>query len=83
MAGRYPRILANEPLDTLNYLDRNNIAAARLGTLEKDTGLVGNQYNTVIVCILPICLIKMAADNDEVGVFRRLHSDSDPNQHDS
>ncbi|GAB7340857.1 hypothetical protein MBLNU457_7218t1 [Dothideomycetes sp. NU457] len=32
----------------LNYLDRNNIAAARLGTLEKDIGLHGNQYNTVI-----------------------------------
>ncbi|KAF2642332.1 MFS general substrate transporter [Massarina eburnea CBS 473.64] len=32
----------------LNYLDRNNIATARLGTLEKDIGLVGTQYNTVI-----------------------------------
>jgi hypothetical protein len=32
----------------LNYLDRNNIATARLGTLEKDLGLVGTQYNTVI-----------------------------------
>jgi hypothetical protein len=34
--------------DILNYLDRNNIATARLGTLEKDLGLVGNQYNTII-----------------------------------
>jgi MFS family permease len=32
----------------LNYLDRNNIATARLGTLEEDLGLVGTQYNTVI-----------------------------------
>jgi MFS family permease len=32
----------------LNYLDRNNIATARLGTLEDDLGLVGTQYNTVI-----------------------------------
>ncbi|KAJ5568572.1 hypothetical protein N7450_011058 [Penicillium hetheringtonii] len=32
----------------LNYLDRNNIATARLGTLEKDLDLHGNQYNTII-----------------------------------
>ncbi|KAJ5101559.1 hypothetical protein NUU61_003781 [Penicillium alfredii] len=32
----------------LNYLDRNNIATARLGTLEKDIGLEGDQYNTII-----------------------------------
>lgn len=32
----------------LNYLDRTNIATARLDSLEKDTGLHGNQYNTVI-----------------------------------
>lgn len=32
----------------LNYLDRNNIASARLGGLEEDLGLVGNQYQ---VCI--------------------------------
>lgn len=32
----------------LNFLDRNNIANARLDTLEADLGLVGNQYQ---VCI--------------------------------
>ena len=32
----------------LNYLDRNNIAAARLGGLEDDLGLVGSQYQTCI-----------------------------------
>ncbi|KAJ5167502.1 uncharacterized protein N7482_006283 [Penicillium canariense] len=32
----------------LNYLDRNNIAAARLAGLEKDLGLVGNQYLTCV-----------------------------------
>ncbi|EMC96903.1 hypothetical protein BAUCODRAFT_68817 [Baudoinia panamericana UAMH 10762] len=32
----------------LNYLDRNNIATARLGSLEKDTGLRAQEYNTVI-----------------------------------
>ncbi|KAL6244141.1 hypothetical protein RBB50_009011 [Rhinocladiella similis] len=32
----------------LNYLDRNNIAIARLGTFEEDIGLHSNQYNTII-----------------------------------
>lgn len=32
----------------LNYLDRNNIASSRLGGLEEDLGLVGNQYQTCI-----------------------------------
>ncbi|KAI1868231.1 hypothetical protein JX265_007054 [Neoarthrinium moseri] len=32
----------------LNYLDRNNIAMARLGNFERDIGLVGTQYNTII-----------------------------------
>ncbi|KAF4500094.1 allantoate permease [Fusarium agapanthi] len=32
----------------LNYLDRNNIATARLGNFEADIGLVAEQYNTVI-----------------------------------
>ncbi|KAH7152576.1 major facilitator superfamily domain-containing protein [Dactylonectria macrodidyma] len=35
-------------LYVLNYLDRNNIATARLGNFEKDIGLVGQQYNTII-----------------------------------
>lgn len=32
----------------LNYLDRNNIASARLGGMEDDLGLKGNQYQTCI-----------------------------------
>lgn len=32
----------------LNYLDRNNIASARLGGLEEDLGLTGTQYQTCI-----------------------------------
>ncbi|KAG9957844.1 MFS general substrate transporter, partial [Aureobasidium melanogenum] len=32
----------------LNYLDRNNIAVARLGSFENDLGLHGTQYNTII-----------------------------------
>ncbi|KAH7020406.1 major facilitator superfamily domain-containing protein [Ilyonectria destructans] len=35
-------------LYVLNYLDRNNIATARLGNFEKDIGLVDQQYNTII-----------------------------------
>ena len=34
--------------DILNYLDRNNIAAARLYGIVEDTGLVGTEYQTVI-----------------------------------
>lgn len=32
----------------LNYLDRNNIASARLGGLEDDLNLQGNQYQTCV-----------------------------------
>lgn len=32
----------------LNYLDRNNIALARLGGIEKDLGMHGSQWNTAI-----------------------------------
>ncbi|KAJ5712092.1 hypothetical protein N7488_006248 [Penicillium malachiteum] len=32
----------------LNYLDRNNIASARLAGLESDLGLVGSQYATCV-----------------------------------
>ena len=32
----------------LNYLDRNNIASARLAGLEDDLNLVGNQYQTCV-----------------------------------
>lgn len=28
----------------LNYLDRNNIASAKLGGLEEDLGLQGNEF---------------------------------------
>ncbi|USP74360.1 major facilitator superfamily transporter [Curvularia clavata] len=31
-----------------NYLDRNNIAQARLDNFEKDLGLVGNQFNIAV-----------------------------------
>ncbi|GJC94066.1 major facilitator superfamily transporter [Colletotrichum higginsianum] len=31
-----------------NYLDRNNLAQAKLNNFEKDLGLVGNQFNTAV-----------------------------------
>ncbi|TDZ25642.1 High-affinity nicotinic acid transporter [Colletotrichum orbiculare MAFF 240422] len=31
-----------------NYLDRNNLAQAKLNRFEKDLGLVGNQFNTAV-----------------------------------
>ncbi|KAL0944340.1 major facilitator superfamily transporter [Colletotrichum truncatum] len=31
-----------------NYLDRNNLAQAKLNGFEKDLGLVGNQFNTAV-----------------------------------
>ena len=34
--------------DVLNYLDRNNIATAPLGTPEEDIGLIVTQYNMII-----------------------------------
>lgn len=32
----------------LNYIDRNALPQARIQGLEKDLGLVGEQYNTVL-----------------------------------
>ncbi|KAF2466297.1 uncharacterized protein BDR25DRAFT_377389 [Lindgomyces ingoldianus] len=31
-----------------NYLDRNNIAQAKLNTFEKDLGLEGSEFNTAV-----------------------------------
>ena len=39
----------------MNYLDRNNIAAARLGGLEKDLGLEGTEYQ---VCPFSLSLFR-------------------------
>ncbi|KIW08190.1 uncharacterized protein PV09_01121 [Verruconis gallopava] len=41
-----------------NYLDRNNIAQAKLGNLDKDLGLKGNQFN-VAVSILNVGYVLM------------------------
>lgn len=66
----------------LNYLDRNNIAAARLGTLEKDTGLVGNQYNTVIVCFTFMSPSRFAERAQSGHFLRGLYPHADSYKHD-
>ncbi|KAH9226151.1 hypothetical protein K456DRAFT_1731202 [Colletotrichum gloeosporioides 23] len=50
-----------------NYLDRNNIAQARLSTFEKDLGLTGNQFN-VAVSILNIVTCSLHAP-DRLSTF--------------
>lgn len=71
----------------MNYLDRNNIATARLGTLEKDLGLVGNQYNTIIsiffVGMFSPCSSVLARTPEVMELNEnRLYFDTSPNQHD-
>ena len=47
----------------LAFLDRVNIANARLYNLEADLGLVGNQYNIVLVIFfVPYCLFEIPAN---------------------
>lgn len=62
-------VLIKARSDVLNYLDRNNIAAARLGSLEKDTHLVGTQYNTIIVSLGHSIVMKYRLIVDVQSVF--------------
>jgi sugar phosphate permease len=61
----------------MNYLDRNNIAAARLKGLEADLGLTKTQYSTC----LSICMMKNSSKSietyaDRLSSIRRLHPDA-------
>ncbi|KAJ5743211.1 hypothetical protein N7533_010313 [Penicillium manginii] len=47
----------------LNYLDRNNIAAARLAGLESDLGLHGNQYATCVSILFVGYLLMQVPSN--------------------
>ncbi|KAL1881256.1 hypothetical protein Daus18300_001108 [Diaporthe australafricana] len=47
----------------LNYLDRNNIATARLAGLEKDLHLVGNQYQTSVSILFVGYLLMQVPSN--------------------
>jgi hypothetical protein len=39
----------------LNYLDRSNLAQARLGTLEKDLGMKGTDFNLATSILFVVC----------------------------
>ena len=54
----------------MNYLDRNNIAAARLGGLEEELQLTGTQYQTTI-SILFVGYILMQGKEFDFGLGRK------------
>lgn len=39
----------------LNFLDRSNLAQARLGTLEADLGMSGNDFNLATSILFVVC----------------------------
>ncbi|GEQ67975.1 hypothetical protein JCM33374_g1641 [Metschnikowia sp. JCM 33374] len=55
----------------MNYLDRNNIASARLGGLESDLGLTGNQYQICISILFVGYILMQIPANMFLNKFRR------------
>lgn len=55
----------------LNYLDRNNIASARLGGLEEDLNLVGNQYQTCISILFVGYILMQIPANMFLNKFKK------------
>ncbi|CAH2350018.1 high-affinity nicotinic acid transporter [[Candida] railenensis] len=55
----------------LNYLDRNNIATARLGGLETDLGLHGSQYQTCISILFVGYILMQIPANMIMNKFAR------------
>lgn len=55
----------------LNYLDRNNIASARLGGLEDDLNLQGNQYQTGISILFVGYILMQIPANMFLNKFKR------------
>lgn len=55
----------------LNYLDRNNIASARLGGLEEDLKLHGNQYQTCISILFVGYILMQIPANMFLNKFKR------------
>lgn len=53
-----------------NYLDRNNIAQARLNSFTKDLGLVGSQFETV-VSILNVSYMLMQVPRYVLNAFQK------------
>lgn len=56
-----------------NYLDRNNIAQARLNTFEKDPGLKGNQFN-IAVSILNVGYMLMQLPRYAYALIVSVHT---------
>lgn len=55
----------------LNYLDRNNIASARLGGLEDDLNLAGNQYQTCVSILFVGYILMQIPANMFLNKFKR------------
>lgn len=55
----------------LNYLDRNNIASARLGGLEEDLNLHGSQYQTSISILFVGYILMQIPANMFLNKFKR------------
>uniref|UniRef100_A0A0L0NVJ3 Membrane protein n=1 Tax=Candidozyma auris TaxID=498019 RepID=A0A0L0NVJ3_CANAR len=55
----------------LNYLDRNNIASARLGGLEDDLNLKGNQYQTCISILFVGYILMQIPSNMFLNKFKK------------
>lgn len=55
----------------LNYLDRNNIASARLGGLEDDLNLVGSNYQTAISILFVGYILMQIPANMFLNKFKR------------
>ncbi|PVH18363.1 uncharacterized protein CXQ87_001287 [Candidozyma duobushaemuli] len=55
----------------LNYLDRNNIASARLGALEEDLNLKGNQYETCISILFVGYILMQIPANMFLNKFKK------------
>jgi hypothetical protein len=48
----------------LNFLDRSNLAQARLGTLEADLGMGGNDFNLATSILFVVCAPSHLLGND-------------------
>lgn len=55
----------------LNYLDRNNIASARLGGLEEDLNLKGNEYQTCVSILFALYILMQVPANMFLNKFAR------------
>jgi hypothetical protein len=57
----------------LNFLDRSNLAQARLGTLEKDLGMKGTDFNLATSILFVVCL--PSPSSQPVCILRTVERD--------